>query len=336
MSPAVEPLTLAHIAAAASLAAERHQADRAREPTLPARLTDAAQVAAQLDALIRTPDAAGVAAYQDGALLGFLLGVPWLPDPTSTLAQTVRPRSLRIPYVAHAGRPGLQVDLYRELYAALAQHWVRSRLFSHYVTVSACDRESLEAWLSLGFAHERITGVRSLALDGLASRATDAHIRRATTADLETLVALSRANDRYHAGAPMFDAYLPEAEAETRQSLQNLVQEQGSAVWLAERSGTPLGVLTLQRSQEIVAPSERTIHLDLAYLLPDARGAGTGSALLAQALRWAHTAGYEWCTATWHTANITGGRYWLHVGFRPLSYRLSRHIDDRTAGVSPL
>ena len=49
-------------------------------------------------------------------------------------------------------------------------------------------------------------------------------------------------------------------------------------------------------------------------------------ALVAYALQWAHTEGFESMTVDWREVNLLASRFWPRRGFRPTFYRLYRHI----------
>jgi GNAT superfamily N-acetyltransferase len=78
----------------------------------------------------------------------------------------------------------------------------------------------------------------------------------------------------------------------------------------------------------LVVPA-RTVYLLDGYTTPESRGTGVATALLAEAMRWARSAGHEHCLLHYVPANPVARRFWLGSGFRPVKYRLSRRIDER-------
>ena len=80
----------------------------------------------------------------------------------------------------------------------------------------------------------------------------------------------------------------------------------------------------------LVAP-ERTVYLYQGIVSPDARRGGVGAALLANGVAWARDQGYEHIALHYATPNISGARFWQSSGFRPVEYRMARHVDERIA-----
>jgi GNAT superfamily N-acetyltransferase len=78
---------------------------------------------------------------------------------------------------------------------------------------------------------------------------------------------------------------------------------------------------------------ERSVYLQFAYTVPEARGAGLGAALVARGLGWAAEAGYGVCLVDWVTAS-RAAIFWQRNGFAPLTYWLRRSIDGRVVSSS--
>jgi ribosomal protein S18 acetylase RimI-like enzyme len=43
----------------------------------------------------------------------------------------------------------------------------------------------------------------------------------------------------------------------------------------------------------------------------------------------AKEAGYRFCVADWRTTNLLSSRFFPRLGFTPVAFRLTRHIDPR-------
>lgn len=321
----VEAMTAAHLTAAAELLAGRHRADRGREPELPAVFEGAEAALELLRRGFEADGASGVVAWRDGQLIGYLLGA------TAYESSRLRPRASVIDYGAHAVAPG-QSGVYRPLYAALAARWVGAGSFAHYVQVAADDRSTLRAWRSLGFGSEHATGLRHLT-PPRAEPPDAVVIRRGGLDDAGTVGDLAVELHRYHANAPIFDPYLPEAVAGMRPRFAASLVDDEVVVWLAERDGRAVGMLIFGEPsgwRAMITP-ERSTHLMEAFVEGERRGMGAGRALLARALGWAREAGYARCTVSWVSANVIGAAFWLSMGFRPVAYRLCRVVDERVA-----
>jgi GNAT superfamily N-acetyltransferase len=90
-------------------------------------------------------------------------------------------------------------------------------------------------------------------------------------------------------------------------------------LWLAERGSALVGCVA------VVTASESAAQLRWFLVAPEARGAGLGTGLLAEAVAFAKTQGYDkivlWTESVLHAA----ARLYLAAGFRLAEERLARH-----------
>ncbi|MGI8551560.1 MAG: GNAT family N-acetyltransferase, partial [Dehalococcoidia bacterium] len=84
-------------------------------------------------------------------------------------------------------------------------------------------------------------------------------------------------------------------------------------------------------SMGIEAGPEHCIHLDDAFVETGACSTGAGSVLLEVGLDWARREGFDSCTVSWRTQNLSAGRFWPRNGWKPVRYQLSHTIDERIA-----
>ena len=104
--------------------------------------------------------------------------------------------------------------------------------------------------------------------------------------------------------------------------------------WIAELDGVPVGYMSAEKSTDtpVLARSDDGIlSLVRAYVEPDSRSLGVGTALLNAALEWGRSAEYRVCAVDFESTNIESTRFWLGAGFRPVVYSLTRRLDDRIA-----
>ncbi|MGI8552857.1 MAG: GNAT family N-acetyltransferase [Dehalococcoidia bacterium] len=157
-------------------------------------------------------------------------------------------------------------------------------------------------------------------------------IRRAGPDDLAAVLHLEEGLYRYHAAPPISLPYLPEALDGVRREHQQAIVNPAHAYWLALQDGRAVGLqVFVPASDSPMITPERCIHLDDAYVEQGGRSAGVGSALLDRGLAWAREQGFDFCTVSWRTQNLSGGRFWPRNGFQPVRYQLSRSIDERIA-----
>jgi len=327
MSVEIVPFAPEHLEDAARLLAARHRADRSRRPELPEQFEEPSRCLPLVEAEWSADGAFGAAAVRDGRPAGYLIGRPWLGRPV------LRERAGWVDYAGHAVEPEDAADLYRALYAAVAPRWLARGCFAHYVTLPAADGAALAAWSSLGFGRWHTAAVRGVAPPQQASHGAGVEVHEAGEEDIDQVFRLRRGLGIYHTRAPMFEPYLfdpTELRAETLERLRDRCHR----VLLAVRDAEPLGMLTLSRPDPPRTPMtmpEGCIHIDEAFVDAAARGGGAGSALLETALRHARDAGYRWCSVSWRIANLSGARFWLGNGFRPVFVRVLREVDSRIA-----
>ena len=328
----VVPFHDEHLDAAAALLAARHRADREPFPELPHSFGDAAAARSVLSAALQAEGAAGVVAVRDGRAAGYLIGASVMPAPGTSMSGFIAPRSLSIGPAGYAAEPGDAYALYRALYAALAPRWIERGCFDHYITITEGDQAAFEAWFSLGFGRDLVFGVRDIAPIAAPSLAA-VEVHQAGAEDLEVALRLVEGLYHYHAEAPIYFPYLAENRPAWRTHAQeSLAAATDHATFIAYRNGTPLALIELTPpfAGPISTPDGGT-YLMHGFTLADEQGGGIGTLLLAHALDWAREAGYTTVTINWAAANIPGDRFWRGHGFRPLSCRLHRRIDERVA-----
>lgn len=330
----VAPFQEEHLDGAALLLAQRHTRDRSLEPALPAAFASPEVTRPLLEQQLREAGASGVAALRDGALVGFLLATPVLPGPRQFVASVFPPRSMAIPYHGHALAQEEDPALTRELYGALAEGWVRRGFFDHFVSVPATASGLRDAWDSLGFGRDSACAIRAVdePVKG-AKRAAPVEVRQVDPEAFEAIKELSRALAEHHVRAPVFAPLLEEPLEHGFEFTRGLLADPANAHFLAYRDGEAVGMCTFM-GPGFLSPLQTPqgcVYLFQGIVHQEARGMGVGSALLSRSMVWAREQGYAWCALHFATANLSGARFWLGNGFRPIEYRLHRRIDERVA-----
>jgi hypothetical protein len=207
MAPLIAPLTASHLAAAAALLAARHRADYRRALELPPIFEDPEATRPLIAAVLDQPGSAGVAAIEDGRVVGFLLAEAVMPPPAAFWAGFLRPRAMRIPYEGFAAAGPAALDLYWAMYAALAPRFVARACLAHYIEVQAGDADALEAWNSLGFGRDTTLAVRSTGPFEAAESGEGIAIYQAGPEDIDVVMRLIDGLGRHHATSPIFVPY---------------------------------------------------------------------------------------------------------------------------------
>lgn len=332
---AIEIRTFApeHIDDAALLLAERHRNDRRATAALPVEFEDRQAARAQIEGALARPGTDGVVAIQGGRIAGYLLGALVLPPPDAYWAGILTPRSVEVPFAGYAATGDEPDEVYRAMYAELAAGWVSSGGFAHFIEVHAADGFTLDAWSSLGFGHYLTLAARGTEpVSDTGPGNGSLQIRQIGADDIDTLMKLSAGLWRHHAQSPMFVPLLPEAILLLRDYQIDLLKNTANAAWVAFEGDRPVAMQTFHdQTHAPMARLDHGIYLFEGYSEPDVRGSGAGTTLLRRSMDWARSAGYRSCTLHYFSANISGSRFWRRSGFRPLTHRLVRRIDERIA-----
>jgi ribosomal protein S18 acetylase RimI-like enzyme len=318
---------------AAELLARRHARDRLAMPLLPSRFETTRSALGAVRDVWHRPWTRGVAAQREGRLVGFFIG--------EARFDTLRGRHVWVQLAGHALAEDEPADLYADLYAAAGPAWLELGAFDHYVMFPAHDRPGLDVWFALSFGQEQVHALRSLD-EPLPVTAVipGVRFRRALESDRNVMVEeMSPILRRHLAGPPVWAAALPEYIWPMREGFAELLSDDNARVWLAEEVADPGRVLGYQAyipvapaDDNLLAPvAERTVLLEVAGIIPEARRRGIGYALTVAGLADAKASGYQICIVDWRTTNIEASRFWPRLGFRHAVYRLTRKVDPRVA-----
>ncbi len=322
-----------HTEKALALLADRHRCDRAREQLLPATFEDPEACRPHFVPLFEQAGWYGVVARSGGEMVGYAIMTPQHFPATHLLANFFPPRGASLAYAAHATRAGAAYDVYREMYSALAEHFVATGFFDHAVNVAAADAEAREAWESLGFGRTITCAVRGVGpTDRAASGAVQVH--QAGEEDAEVIFALNHELTLHHAYSPIFNPYLHESDQASHDFQRNLLKDaEGNAHWVGYLDGKPVGMNTFMPPlflSQMTVP-EKTIYLFQGVVTRDVRAGGVGTAILSRAVAWARERRYEHIALHFASANVSGAKFWQSSGFRPIEYGMRRRIDERIA-----
>ncbi|MFN8484020.1 MAG: GNAT family N-acetyltransferase [Anaerolineae bacterium] len=324
----IVPFEEAMLPDAGRLLALRHRRDRAALPLLPDRFEDATVAETAVRAVLDRPMAQGFAAVRGGRLVGYILG--------DMVIAEIWGRSgwVRLPGFATA--PEEDVDIVRDLYAALGERWVDFGCFSHYAVVPTADPALRHAWHSLTFGIQQVYALNPLdSLAGAdAALPAGVEIRLAEPDDRALLADFSDIIWRHQAQAPVWGMMLPETVQDQRDGWAELVDEPGWRVWLAFYNGQPVGIQGYHPEEEgddaLLIPAA-CAALSVAGTREGQRGRGIGRAMTQRGLAALREAGFRVCLADWRSTNLLSSRFFPRQGFVSVAYRLNRMVDSRIA-----
>ncbi len=329
----VRPFERSDVAAAAELLAARFAAAQKDEAALAPGAADTESCRAALAALLESRLAQGALASSAGRPVGYWIGVRNLPAPDAAPAYFSPPYSVGTPLHGHALAAGENaLEVYRALYAFLAERWVAEGFLVHSFGALDVERDVHDAAVSLGFGRHFTAALRGVEPLAEPTR-SDLDIVRATEGELPDVLGLLAEQRAFHARAPMF---LPDLRVlhEAQEGLARWALAQPRCpTFVAYRDGRPLGMTLFAPSSFVSAAlrDDATVYLFQGVVSERERGGGVGAALLQHAFSWMRADGVTRCALHFLTANPSGPAFWTGHGFRPVEHFLSRTIDPRMA-----
>lgn len=321
-----------HTEVAAALLAGRHRRDRNREPRLPAAFEDERACRGQIEQTLQSKGLFGAIAESGGGPVGFGLMTTTLIESTHMLASFFPARGVGLGYSSFAAAEGMEYDVIRELFGALADEYVSRGYFEFTANVPAADLAVQDAFASLGFGRSMCCAIRDVSPVRRAGASIDVH--QASGEDVEVIHQLSDELTLHHAKSPIFNPFIRESDAASLEFQKGLLQDPAAnAHWVAYRDGRAVGMNTFMAPfflSPMTAP-DKTIYLYQGIVSHDERAGGVGSAILSKGVEWARAQGYENVALHFATANLSGARFWQSSGFQPIEYGMRRRVDERIA-----
>jgi ribosomal protein S18 acetylase RimI-like enzyme len=327
MKTEILPFTEKMIPSAGNLLAQRHKRNRASMSLLPARFEDTLVATKAVETLWQRKSRSGYAAFQNGKMLGYLLG-----------EFTVQPWGL-CGYVYLPGQAldkDAGVETLQDLYCMLGDDWVKNGCFSHSLYIPATETRILSALFDLGFGKERVDALLNLSTIKIPeiTLPPTVNIRRAGEGDHAHLGGLSDNIFRALANPPYWHPTMPEDWDELRAGWSELADDKEWSVWLALENKEATGMIGFHPKPEAdtdMLISPRTSTLSVAATKPQARGRGVSTALTWQGLKQIRQDGAALCHTDWISPNLLASRFWPRFGFTDVAYRLSKRVNSMIA-----
>jgi len=235
------------------------------------------------------------------------------------LAGTIDDEIARWNFAGHAAR---EPEALRDLFALQAEAFGVSRFM---LAVPASAGELIDAWFRLAFGCQAFWAIRDVKpVEPVDFGGT---IRPSTPDDVEAVLDFDEILFDHQRRTPsLSELELPPRE-ELRREEAAMWDDPDQFPFVAERNGQIVGMLLLYlRPGGDLRVPDQNIDLAFAATREDARGSGTGLALTAHALNWAHEQGFRSMTADWRSVNLLSSRFWPRRGFRPQYLRLYRSV----------
>lgn len=311
---------------AAELLAARHREDMRHSPFLPAKYAESEWAKKAICSVLGEEGTEGVAAFEKGKMLGYMLGTEIEKDHLGGKAGWVYLPS-------HAAE---NKALYREMYTVIADKWVKNDVHYHFAHVSASDKALQEAFFDMSFGREQAHGAMYFREANLRHVEPGEIVIRESTDDDEALFRqMATWITRYQTGTPIFapvDQKFFDAQVE---SYGEFAHDPNKRVFLGFRGEKLVGYIGFRPTDDDDGDMMclREAQDILGAVAPDERGGGIGRIITEYAFKEMLAAGYEVSTCDWRCANRLSSKFWPGVGYIPTHYRLVRRLDARIGGI---
>ena len=217
--------------AAASLVAARYGTELLQKPLLSCRYQHAAETIPFLHDLRN--EGPGVAALEDGRLIGLILGmVPMFKGVYTAY----------VPDFGHGTDTLNSRNVYRDMYAQLAARWVGSVCFTHNISMMAHHRQAIDAFHSMGFGMINIDAMRDFSPGP--DLPPKIEVRREGRRHLGVLMSPETKLKRHLASSPIFIPSLPNPEMQ--RSVEEQLLDSDQLIWIASHEGAPVGFIVTE------------------------------------------------------------------------------------------
>lgn len=155
-------------------------------------------------------------------------------------------------------------------------------------------------------------------------------VRRATAADLDTVVRLRVALLREYGDHPIYGRLRPDVEQRARLVFGSQLDSSNEVILLAEESHQALGLLRCVES--IASPlliPDRYCYVSSAYVLPEHRRRGVMRVLLARAMEWCRERGLTEMRLHNVGSSASSAATWDSMGFEVVEQVRVRRLDER-------
>lgn len=227
------------------------------------------------------------------------------------------------PLVGDDPGPGLDA-LLRSWRQLMDRTGVPGRDSACVVSWPSRDAEGTRVLLAHGFQPLSVLAVRRPATGAPnGARQANAVIRRATARDLDVAVQIALAEMAY--SALVGSTILRRDAGELKREALEYRIGRGDPVWLAERDGVAIGLAETWLTEadpgavrRFPVPPGRWGYVNAVSVLPGARGAGVGQALMSVAHRGLDGAGARGTYLYFNPPNPLSSVFWPRQGYRPL------------------
>lgn len=262
----------------------------------------------------------GVAAVQDGQLIGYLLSTA----PFANAFRSTDAVGIFSPMGAHGACGDDREAVYERMYQAAAAKWVAAGAVSHAICLYAHDDALQRLFFNCGFGLRCADAIRPMETVSCAP-CPEYRFAELTAAQYAQVYPLELALYEHYRQSPFFMNRTPDSLAVFLQS----VREEEARFFAAAKDGQLCAYLKIGKEGEtFAAAGEGYRHVHGAYCLPEHRGRGVYQNLMNTAIRALKGEGFTSLGVDYESINPTARHFWGRH-FLPYTASVVRRIDER-------
>lgn len=314
----VTDLKQCHLREACELFAAAYHRQREVVPILDEGNGSAERVLPKLEWCLETHP--GVAVLRDGKVIAYMTGF-YISELLGVHKGALSPEW------AHASTSEEPFEVYRLMYQALGQKWVRDGCLTHAINFMNHALGAQEASCWNGFGSVCVDAIR--AVEPMNVRVPGGlKIAAMREEHISVWLPLVDGHNRHLAKSPAFKPYLePESPAE----LGDMLRQPGNLAWMAWYGNEAVGymkVAPIEDGAAWIVNGEKKFAVNGAYVKPEHRGKGIAKSLLSAIMDWALNEGFVRCSVDFEATNFEACRFWLGH-FQPVCRSMVRRLDER-------
>lgn len=302
-----------HIEEAKTIARANYEEERQFVPILP-------EVENMPDLSYFADNGLGVAAFENNKMVGFLCCY----EPWDNVFGTTKVKGTFSPIHAHGTVLENRERIYKHLYQAAAEKWVKNGIVSHAVGLYAHDQKAIHGFFTYGFGLRFIDAIRPMEKIDYVSSADYSYCELEANQKEETLF-LKNLLIAHLGHSPMFMSY-PQMDSIDLQSQYNRRQPRYFAAYKGEK--IIAWVEIMNNGENFACDDIKMQSICGAYCLPEYRGMGVFQNLLNHVINTLKKEGYERLGVDFESFNPTAYGFWLKY-FTAYTNSIVRRIDER-------
>lgn len=233
-------------------------------------------------------------------------------------------RTAFLPVTGHASSLKDECRIYEEMYDRAADMWVSDNRFNHMWMIYFDDHILKNRLYDLGFGAYVIDACQSTCVSRPEIK-SDYQIAFASEADADILTAFANDSNEYYSRSPIF---LKRCKY-TRDEIVELIHKE--CVLIAWDDEKMIGVMSFAVNQNfhlehLTTPDSACIKYIGAYVHPEYRNKGVGTALLREVFAFCNEKGKPYLHVSFESANSNAIRFWPKH-FKPAIRSVRRTVN---------